>query len=310
MIRIGSRESRLALWQAEKVKGLIEGAGHECEIVKIKSKGDIVLDKPLYELGVTGVFTKTLDMAILNGDIDIAVHSMKDVPTILPQGIREFSVLKRGDIHDVLIPGPGKFTGSKIVATGSLRRKAQWLHKFPECEIVGLRGNVNTRMTKVQESKWYGAVFAKAGLKRIDLLPKNAELLDWMVPAPAQGALMIVGRDDNDELYRAVNSLNHVDSQLAVSIERAFLRTLEGGCTAPIGAKAEVALGSVEFTGVLHSLDGSVELRIEKSCQDTRSEMGSVWARELLENGGHELMAEIKAHFHNRKEDLKEGGKS
>ena len=121
---------------------------------------------------------------------------------------------------------------------------------------------------------------------------------------------MIVGRDNNEELFGAVNALNHSDSQLAVSIERAFLRTLEGGCTAPIGAKAEVVLGSVEFTGVLHSLDGSVELRVEKSCQDASSEMGSVWARELLENGGRELMAEIKAHFDSRKEDLKEGGKS
>ncbi len=301
MIRIGSRESELALWQAEKVKRLLEGAGHECEIVKIKSQGDIVLDKPLYELGVTGVFTKTLDIALLNGDIDIAVHSMKDVPTLLPQGIREFAVLDRGDIYDVLIPGPGKSKGSNTVATGSLRRKAQWRHKFPECKIVGLRGNVNTRMAKVQESEWYGAVFAKAGLERMNLLPENAELLDWMVPAPAQGALMIVGRDDNEELYRAVNSLNHTDSQLAVSIERAFLRTLEGGCTAPIGAKALVVLGSVEFTGVLHSLDGSVELRVEKSCQDASADMGVVWARELLENGGRELMEEIKAHFEGRK---------
>tara|TARA_B100001564_G_C20633359_1_gene668399 strand:- start:331 stop:1239 length:909 start_codon:yes stop_codon:yes gene_type:complete len=301
MIRIGSRESELALWQAEKVKGLLEGAGLECEIVKIKSKGDIVLDKPLYELGVKGVFTKSLDIALLNGDIDIAVHSMKDVPTLLPQGIREFAVLERGDIYDVLIPGPGKSSASKTVATGSLRRKAQWLHKFPECEIVGLRGNVNTRIAKVQESKWLGAIFAKAGLERINLLPKNAELLDWMVPAPAQGALMIVGRDNNEKLFGAVNTLNHADSQLAVSIERAFLRTLEGGCTAPIGAKAEVVLESVKFTGSLHSLDGSVELRVEKLCKDASPEMGVVWARELLENGGHELMAEIKAHF--------EGGK-
>ena len=297
MIRIGSRESELALWQAKKVKGLLEVDGHKCEIVKIMSKGDIFLDKPIYELGVTGVFTKALDVALLNSDIDIAVHSMKDVPTILPQGIREFSVLKRGDVQDVLIQGPGKFSGSKIVATGSLRRKAQWLHKFPDFEIVGLRGNVNTRMTKVQESKWHGAVFAKAGLKRVNLLPENAELLDWMVPAPAQGALMIVGRDDNEELYRAVNSLNDVNSQLAVSIERAFLRTLEGGCTAPIGALAEVGESGVKFTGVLNSLDGSIEIRMEKTSDDARVELGAEWANEILANGGADLMAEIKKNF-------------
>lgn len=294
MIRIGSRESELALWQAHRVKALLEGQGHDCEIVKIKSRGDIVLDKPLYELGVTGVFTKTLDLALLSGDIDIAVHSMKDVPTLLPVGISEIAVLERGEVRDVLVKGE---EGSTVVATGSLRRRAQWLSRFPEHEIVGLRGNVNSRMRKLEDSSWHGAIFAKAGLERIGLLPESHEVLDWMVPAPAQGALIIVGRTEDVELAGAVGVLNNVEAQMATGIERAFLRRLEGGCTAPIGALAEVDESGVKFTGVLNSLDGSVEIRVEKTAEDARVELGAEWAEEILANGGKELMVEIKKHF-------------
>jgi len=292
MIRIGSRESSLALWQAEKVRSLLEGLGFESEIVKIKSKGDIILDKPLYELGITGVFTKTLDIALLNEEIDLAVHSMKDVPTLLPNGISEYAVLERGEVKDILVKGPG---GSNTIATGSPRRKAQWLNRNPECEIVGLRGNVNTRLAKVVDSNWYGAIFAKAGLERIGILPENHEVLDWMIPAPAQGAILIVGLEENRELFGKVSGLNHPDSQLTTSIEKVFLRTLEGGCTAPIGALAEVEKGTVKFTGVLNSLCGSEELRIEKVWDNATSEYGARAAEELLANGGAELMAKIKS---------------
>ena len=155
MIRIGSRESDLALWQAEKVKALLTAEGLESEIVKIKSRGDVVLDKPLYELGITGVFTKTLDIALLNGDIDLAVHSMKDVPTLLPKGISEFAVLERGETSDIFA---FKDSANSVVATGSLRRQAQWLHRNPTHEIVDLRGNVNSRLRKLDESSWHGAI--------------------------------------------------------------------------------------------------------------------------------------------------------
>ena len=298
MIRIGSRESDLALWQAEKVKALLTAEGLESEIVKIKSRGDIVLDKPLYELGITGVFTKTLDIALLNGYIDLAVHSMKDVPTLLPQGISEFAVLERDETRDIVA---FKDCGNSVVATGSLRRKAQWLHRNPTHEIVGLRGNVNTRLSKLDESSWHGAIFAKAGLERLGLLPDEHEVLDWMVPAPAQGALMIVGRSEDAELHANVDALNHSDSCIAVSIERAFLRELEGGCTAPIGALAEVSGGEVRFTGVLNSLDGAKEIRVERDAEvgsvSEGCELGRVWARELLGCGGALLMVDIKAHF-------------
>lgn len=294
MIRIGSRESSLALWQAEKVRNLLEGLGFKSKVVKIKSKGDIILDKPIYELGTTGVFTKTLDIALLNDEIDLAVHSMKDVPTLLPKGISEYAVLERGEVKDILVKGPG---GSNTIATGSLRRKAQWLNRNPECEIVGLRGNINTRLAKVEGSNWHGAIFAKAGLERIGVLPENHEVLDWMIPAPAQGALMIVGLEEKQELYGKVSELNHPDSQLETSIERAFLRTLEGGCTAPIGALAEVKKGTVKFTGVLNSLCGAKELRIEKVWDNATAEDGAKSAEELLANGGDELIAKIKSHF-------------
>ena len=224
MIRIVVERAHLLFGKLKKCAIYWTVWGLESEIVKIKSKGDIVLDKPLYELGVTGVFTKTLDIALLNGEIiDLAVHSMKDVPTLLPNGISEYAVLERGEARDILVKGPG---GSNTIATGSLRRKAQWLNRNPESEIMGLRGNVNTRLAKVESSNWHGAIFAKAGLERIGVLPENHEVLDWMIPAPAQGALLIVGLEENQELYSKVSELNHPDSQLATSIERAFLRKL------------------------------------------------------------------------------------
>ncbi len=292
MIRIGTRDSVLALWQANKVKALLEAKDHACSIVKIKSQGDLILDKPLYEIGITGVFTKTLDAALLRNDIDIAVHSMKDVPTLLPKGLVEFAVLERESPFDVLVKGPG---GSNAIATGSLRRKAQWLHRYPNHEIVGIRGNINTRMKKVASSDYVGAIFAKSGLMRTNILPENAEVLEWMVPAPAQGALVIVGKSDDIELNQKVNRLNHHESQLAVSIERAFLKTLEGGCTAPIGALAIVTGNNVRFTGIINSLDGHTELKIEKTSEDARMELGEIYAQELLSSGGKELMKDIKS---------------
>lgn len=292
MIRIGTRDSVLALWQANKVKALLEAEHHVCSIVKIKSKGDLILDKPLYEIGITGVFTKTLDSALLRNEIDIAVHSMKDVPTLLPKGLVEFAVLERENPFDVLVKGPG---GSNFIATGSLRRKAQWLHRYPNHEIVGIRGNINTRMKKLASSDYVGAIFAKSGLMRTNILPKTAEVLDWMVPAPAQGALVIVGKSDDMALNKIVNKLNHHESHLAVSIERAFLKTLEGGCSAPIGALAIVQGNKVRFTGIVNSLDGHTELKIEKTSEDARVELGDLYAQELLMSGGKELMKEIKS---------------
>ncbi|MDO8317142.1 MAG: hydroxymethylbilane synthase, partial [Flavobacterium sp.] len=193
-IRIGTRDSELALWQAHTVEKKLNDLGYKTEILAVKSQGDIILDKPLYELGITGIFTKTLDIAMINGQVDIAVHSMKDVPTALPIGIVQAAVLERANTLDILVhKGNLDFlNGEGTIATGSLRRQAQWLNKYPNHKVVDLRGNVNTRMQKLQESDWNGAVFAAAGLERINLKPSNYIDLDWMIPAPAQGAMVVV----------------------------------------------------------------------------------------------------------------------
>ena len=199
-IRIGTRDSELALWQAHTVQKKLNDLGYKTEIVAVKSQGDIVLDRPLYELGITGIFTKTLDIAMLNGDVDIAVHSMKDVPTALPIGIVQGAVLERANTVDVLAyKGNLDFLdGEGTIATGSLRRQAQWLNKYPNHKVVDLRGNVNLRMKKLADNDWNGAVFAAAGLERINLNADNLIALDWMIPAPAQGAMLVVAMGNDN----------------------------------------------------------------------------------------------------------------
>ena len=259
--------------------------------------GDLVLDKPLYELGITGIFTKTLDVAMLNGDIDIAVHSMKDVPTALPKGIVEAAVLKRADVKDILVHKGLDFLDTKgTIATGSLRRKAQWLHKYPSHTVTDLRGNVNTRKQKLANNNWQGAIFAAAGLERINLKPENYIDLDWMIPAPAQGAMLVVTKEEDTFCREALAHLNDKTSQICVHIEREFLRTLEGGCTAPIGALAKIEEDQIHFTGVLHGLDGKDKVAVTKTIKISESEgFGKKCAQEVLNNGGQDLMKKIKA---------------
>lgn len=226
-IRIGTRDSELALWQAHTVEKKLNALGYKTEIVAVKSQGDIILDKPLYELGITGIFTKTLDIAMITGQVDIAVHSMKDVPTALPQGIVQAAVLERANTVDLLVhKGNLDFLEKEgTIATGSLRRQAQWLHKYPQHQTVDLRGNVNTRMQKLQESDWSGAIFAAAGLERINLKPDTFINLDWMIPAPAQGAMMVVAMAEDTFSLDALSELNHVETEICTYIERQFLRT-------------------------------------------------------------------------------------
>ena len=295
-IRIGTRESQLALWQANTVKFALEAQGKTCVLVPISSQGDQQLQTPLYQLGIVGIFTKTLDAALLAGSIDLAVHSMKDVPTALPEGISQFAVLERGDTADVLVHKGSQFLdGPGVIATGSLRRKAQWLHKYPNHEVVGLRGNVNTRLKKLEDNPWNGAVFAKAGLERIQVLPENHSVLSWMVPAPAQGAMMVAGRSQDEQLATICQAINHADSEIATQIEREFLTTLEGGCTAPIGANATIANNKITFVGCLHSLDGKQELKITRTISvQNANGAGAKLAQELLSNGGKALMQQIK----------------
>ncbi|BDB56191.1 hydroxymethylbilane synthase [Flavobacterium ammonificans] len=298
-IRIGTRDSELALWQAHTVQKKLNDLGYTTEIVAVKSQGDIILDKPLYELGITGIFTKTLDIAMINGQVDIAVHSMKDVPTALPQGIVQAAVLERANTLDILVhKGNLDFlTSAGTIATGSLRRQAQWWHKYPNHQVVDLRGNVNTRMQKLAESDWNGAVFAAAGLERINLKPENYINLDWMIPAPAQGAMLVVVMANDEFTKDAVSQLNDIETEICTYIERQFLKTLEGGCTAPIGALAQYdeEKDTIEFKGVLFSVDGKQKIEIEKSVDISDwKKLGFHSAQEILNNGGAELMVEIK----------------
>ena len=256
IIRIGTRESQLAVWQATQVKDLLAQNGIASELVYIKSEGDIDLITPLYEIGVEGVFTRSLDAALLNDHIDIAVHSMKDVPTQLPQGIVQAAVLKRGPVHDLLVfkneESQLKYSSlttdhSFHVATSSIRRKAQWLNKFPAHQVHNLRGNVNTRLRKLEEENWDAAIFAQAGLERINLRPQNSIVIDWMLPAPAQGAIILVCRENDNLSFEACRNFNDAGTELCTKIERDFLRQLLGGCSTPISALAEIINDEIIF---------------------------------------------------------------
>lgn len=297
-IRIGTRDSELALWQAHTVQKQLEDLGYKTEIVAVKSQGDIILDKPLYELGITGIFTKTLDIAMINGQVDIAVHSMKDVPTALPQGIVQGAVLERANILDILVQkGSIDYTAENTIATGSLRRQAQWLNRYPNHNVVDLRGNVNTRLQKLNDNDWNGAVFAAAGLERINLKPENSIDLDWMIPAPAQGAMVVVAMGNDNFCLDAVSELNDIETEVCTHIERQFLRTLEGGCTAPIGAIAQLTQDDdIVFKGVLLSLDGKEKVLLEKSVPIQEwKKLGYYCAQEVLENGGKQIMETLRS---------------
>ena len=317
LLRIGTRESQLAVWQASLVKDQLAKKGFAAELVFIKSEGDIDLKTPLYEMGVQGVFTRSLDIALLNDKIDLAVHSMKDVPTQLAKGIVQAAVLKRASYKDLfvyknelpVISDELGFDNGQwlemnklithhslfIVATSSIRRKAQWLNRYPNHTIENLRGNVNTRLRKVEESNWHGAIFAAAGLERIDLRPEKSIELDWMLPAPAQGAIMIVGKENDNYALDACKHLDDAATAICTKIERDFLKTLLGGCSTPISAFAAIENDQLHFKGNILSIDGKNKIEIEKTSILTEAdELGVSAAHELLNNGGKEIADSIR----------------
>jgi hydroxymethylbilane synthase len=330
LIRIGTRESQLAVWQAESVLNLLKEKGHAAELVLIRSEGDLDLTTPLYEIGIQGIFTRTLDIALLANKIDIAIHSMKDVPTQLAIGISQAAVLKRGSYKDLLVykgalsqesgvgsleSGVGSpdqktiYSSSSVptpdsrlltpdsftVATSSIRRRAQWLHRYPKHQVVNLRGNVNTRLRKLEESSWQGAIFAAAGLERINLRPEKSIELDWMLPAPAQGAIVVLHREEDEDSWQACQAFNDADTALCTRIERDFLRTLLGGCSTPISALAEIEADELYFRGNILSPDGKHIASIEKILPRGKcANLGREAAAELMENGGQEIIALIR----------------
>lgn len=302
-VRIGTRDSSLALWQARFIENLLTKQGIKTELILVKSEGDLNLTSPLYEMGVQGIFTKTLDSALLSDKIDIAVHSLKDVPTQLPKNLIIAAIPQRANVKDALVYQDPQFIVSAkegiTIATSSLRRKAQWLNKYPNHTIESIRGNINTRLNKLRSTPhWNAALFAIAGINRIGLDAPFKLELDWMLPAPAQGALGIVCREDDLEAQEICKTTNHFETAICTGIERSFLRALKGGCSIPIAALAVVDNTKIRFKGNILSLDGVRKVEIDMVFDfDNYENAGKMAAIKLLENGGDKIAQELKSYM-------------
>lgn len=305
-LRIGTRKSPLAMWQAHRAQNLLENNGYETELVPISSEGDLRLSQPIYELGITGVFTKTLDIALVNDQIDVAVHSLKDVPTQLANGLHLTACLPRGDNRDIFVIKSDDFFKKKnrTIATGSLRRRAFWLHQFPDDQLVDLRGNVQLRIQKLIDNDWDAAIFAYAGLDRSDILESletrglTYHFLPEMVSAPSQGIVGLVAREDLD-----LSHISHEISEKAARIERSFLRKLQGGCTAPIGGFAKpLEDGRINFHGVVLSLNGKQRIEVQQIAEVTNPvAFGIEMAEICIEQGAAKMIQEIKKELNSEK---------
>ena len=301
---IGTRGSKLALWQAEHVAGSLRGSFSGCAVrlETIKTTGDKILDVPLAQVGGKALFVKEIEEALLAGQVDLAVHSMKDVPTELPAGLVIAAVGQREDPLDVLISR----TGARLadlprgarVGTSSLRRQAQLLHHRHDFIMVGLRGNLDTRIRKLQEEGLDAIVVAAAGVKRLGLAPLITEALptEILLPAIGQGALGIEIRQGHPTATAAVTILDHAETHLAVRTERAMLARLEGGCQVPIAAHATVSGGEITLRGLVASLDGRRLVRGEmRGTAEDSEALGSRLAEDLLSRGAAEILHEIYA---------------
>ena len=309
--RIGTRGSALALWQTEWVRARLRAAGHQSERVEIKTTGDLITNVPLARIGSRALFTKQIDDALLEGRIDLAVHSYKDLPTQLPDGIRVAAVAEREDPRDALVGrGPLRWTElprDGVVATSSLRRRAQVLHARPDLKVVDVRGNVETRLTKLDnQGSWSGILLATAGLTRLGLGRRIGERLppDLMLPAPAQGALAVTVRTEDTRARSAAHeAVHHPTTAIAVAAEREFLRQLEGGCQVPVAAYAEVrgegnAL-TVRLRGRVIGINGDRMVEGEESAatgdEKGAEVLGSRLADRLLDRGAAAILAEARS---------------
>lgn len=292
-LKIGTRRSKLALWQSNLVAEKLNALDVQTELVEIESFGDKEQDLPLHKLGDKGVFTKALDDALLDGKIDLAVHSLKDVPTIFEDGLQLNAVLERANPVDVLVEPLNYKKGntSRTIATGSIRRSAFWKNKYPEDEVVDLRGNVPTRLNKVDTLGWDGAIFAHAGLERLGLGERISKELPWMISAPSQGAIGIVSKKDF-KYSEIVSVLNDDNTRICVDIERAFLRTLDAGCSSPVGALAEVKDGKLFFKGAVLSVDGKqrVDIQEEIELRNANETLGAEFAKKVINEGAADLL--------------------
>ncbi len=298
-IIVGSRESALAMWQARTVvEELMKVCPHySYRIVGIKTKGDKITDVPLARIGGKGLFTKELELAMLRGEIHMAVHSMKDLPTELPEGLTVGAVLKRDYPGDVLVSRDNKklaeLPAGARVGTSSLRRRAQLLHYRPDLTIADLRGNINTRLRKLKEESLEAVVLAYAGIRRMNwenLITENIPL-EICLPAAGQGAIAIEVPCDDKEVLELVKRLDHLESRLEVEAERAFLRCLEGGCQVPIGVLGRINGQKLILEGVVSDLEGKNFLRQKTDSSPCQPEAaGAALAKTMLEKGAGEIL--------------------
>ncbi|QIA07347.1 hydroxymethylbilane synthase [Draconibacterium halophilum] len=302
-IRIGTRGSKLALYQAYRVKDELvqKFPEKQFEIVVIKTKGDKILDVPLSKIGDKGLFTKELEVAMFNDEIDMAVHSLKDLPTIFPEGTKLGAVLERGTVNDALVSKDhlklSELTSEHTIATSSLRRKAQLLKLNPDFNIVEIRGNVNTRIRKMNEGYCDAMIMAGAGLQRLEMDEAITEILDpkTMIPACGQGAIAIEIKDNDLEIEAIIAQINHKETMITSSAERVFLNTLEGGCQIPVGSTCKIDGDQVKITGFIASIDGSKFLKETATGPvENANEISKELANKLFNAGGKEILDAIR----------------
>jgi len=299
---LGTRTSRLAIWQAEWVQARLREIAPDVTVTlqRIKTSGDNILDVPLAKIGGKGLFVKEIEEALLQGTIDLAVHSMKDVPTALPDGLEILCVPEREDPRDALISRDAtpldRLPQGARIGTSSLRRQAQLLHRRPDLKIAMLRGNLDTRLRKLRDGEFDAIVLAAAGLKRMGWAEQITEYLppDVSLPAIGQGALGLEGRRDDEFVRGIVSALEHPPTRTAVTAERALLDKLEGGCQVPIAAHATLSGKRLRLDGLVASVDGRrlVQDRVEGPAADAR-ELGTRLAEQLLRQGGEAILNEI-----------------
>ncbi len=298
-IRIGTRKSKLALWQANFVKEFLEKLwGVETELVKITTTGDKILDSPLAKIGGKGLFVKEIEQALLEGRIDLAVHSLKDVPMVLPEGLTLGAITKRENPFDVLISRDrrklSELEEGARVGTSSLRRQVQIKRLRRDLKVEVLRGNVDTRMRKLREGLYDAIVLAYAGVKRMGYEGEVSEVLDYFIPSVGQGSLAIEVREDDGRIRKLIEPLNHRESYISALCERAFLRELEGGCQVPMGAISRVEGDRIRVRGFISDLEGIkfIEGQKEGSVEEAE-DVGRELAREVLGRGGRDILREI-----------------
>lgn len=295
-LTIASRGSQLALWQARWVSTQLAALGHECRIEIIKTTGDKITDVPLAKVGGKGLFTKEIEEALLDGRADLAVHSLKDLPTELPAGLALAAVPEREDPHDAVVGRKlADLAEGATVGTSSLRRAAQLRRLRPDLIIESIRGNLDTRLRKLDEGQYAAIVLAAAGLKRLGWAGRIAEILpaEAMCPAVGQGALAIETRSSGAGL-EACGALNHAATHFAVAAERAFLRALGGGCQVPIGAHAAVDGEQLHLAGLVIAPDGSAVVRAERGGPaDEAENIGAALGAEVLDAGGRGILEAV-----------------